>query len=516
MTMLACPKCAEPVTLPERASRLATVRCPLCQEEFPLAEVFAQLPPALIVVDDPQPVAAPAALVGWGGSQEPDELALMPAETVPGFAPLSIETDAARAPAAAAPGRRRPGAAAKKRQPKNPVTEGVKIVLGGIAGLAIAQVILWWVGSSQAWPKQRADMLQLAPKVARLLPWVVPERYRSERPATDAPDASPFGAGAVAGTDSTTIGSHELPERTFVDPNADDGAGDRQGAEPTAKKKSRQAAGQSRSTAGKEAEATWPDGQTPASTLDLDIADMPELPNDSLDDLGFNADLLADDKPIADPVVMPVESLAPAVDPEMEAAEVEAAEVEAAAGALRKAPQITPAELRTAVEEAQTAFSALKAAQEDDIRPLLRQTYPVLAKLGETVAFSLPAGDEWQAAGELLQTVLAEEEKLALLGRVGVGWLRAPARDNNGVLLVGTVKQVRQQGPYHVTDLLIPGGDQVIAVYRAAEPGQTYPLDSQLVVFGAILSDPRSELEGYDGDADYVVWQGLAEHVAAP
>jgi hypothetical protein len=506
MTMIACPKCAEPVTLPERASRLATVRCPLCQEEFPLAEVLAQLPPALIVVDDPQPAAAPAAPLGWSGPQEPDELALMPAETVPGFAPLSIETDAARAPASAAPGRRRPGAAAKKRQPKNPVMEGVKIVLGGIAGLVIAQVILWWVGSSQAWPKQRADMFQLAPKVARLLPWVVPERYRSERPATDAPGGSPFGAGAVARTDSTTIGSQELPERTFVDPNADDGAGDRQGAEPTAKKNSRRAAGQSRSTAGKKAEATWPDGQAPATSLDLDIADMPELADDSLDDLGLNAELLANDEPIADPVVMPVETLAPEVDPE----------AEAAAAGLRKAPQITPAELRTAVEEAQTAFSALKAAQADDIRPLLRQTYPVLAKLGETVAFSQPAGDEWRAAGELLQTVLAEEEKLALLGRVGGGWLRAPARDNNGVLLVGTVKQVRQQGRYHVTDLLIPGGDQVVAVYSIAEPGETYGPDAQLVVFGAILSDPRSELEGYDGDAEYVIWQGLAEHIAAP
>ena len=72
------------------------------------------------------------------------------------------------------------------------------------------------------------------------------------------------------------------------------------------------------------------------------------------------------------------------------------------------------------------------------------------------------------------------------LGRVGGGWLRAPARDNDGVLLVGTVKQVRQQGPYRVTDLLLPGSDQTVAVYSAAEPGVAYPLDQRLVVFGAI------------------------------
>ena len=57
MTIVACPKCADSVVLPGRASRLATVRCPLCQEQFPLAEVLDKLPPALIVVDDPEAAA---------------------------------------------------------------------------------------------------------------------------------------------------------------------------------------------------------------------------------------------------------------------------------------------------------------------------------------------------------------------------------------------------------------------------------------------------------------------------
>lgn len=509
MTMIACPKCAESVALPERASRLATVRCPLCQEEFPLAEVLAQLPPALIVVADPQPVAAPPAEAdSWDVSPEADELALRPAESVAGFAPLSIETEAPRPSASTATSRRRPSVGARKRPPKNPVMEGVKIVLGGIAGLVIAQVILWWVGSSQAWPKQRADMFQLAPKVARVLPWIVPERYRGERPASDAADASEFGA--VASSGANTSGLQELPERTFVDPNAAGGADDRQGAEPAAKRKTSRAGGKSVPAAGNGAAAV-PDGLAPAPALDVDLAEIPDIADSTLDDLGLEADMLAEDEPIADPVVMPVEALAPPASPE-----AEPAGAEPVAGPVRPAPRSTPAELGTAVEAARTAFSALQDSSEDDIVSLLRQTYPVLAKLGETVARAAPGGDEWQAAGELLREVRAEEEKLALLGRVGGGWLRAPARDNDGVLLVGTVKQVRQQGPYRVTDLLLPGSDQTVAVYSAAEPGVAYPLDQRLVVFGAILSDPRSELEGYDGDAEYVVWQGLAEQLPAP
>ena len=54
MTIVACPKCADLVALPDRASRRATVRCPLCQAQFLLTEVLDKLPPALLVVDDPE------------------------------------------------------------------------------------------------------------------------------------------------------------------------------------------------------------------------------------------------------------------------------------------------------------------------------------------------------------------------------------------------------------------------------------------------------------------------------
>jgi hypothetical protein len=442
-------------------------------------------------------------------SQDSDELALLPAENVAGFAPLSIETDTARAPASAASARRRPGVAARKRKPKNPLMEGVKIVLGGVAGLAIAQVILWWVGSSQAWPKQRADMFQLAPKVARFVPWVVPERYRSERPATSAADASEYGAGTVAMDESSSVRPQGIPERTFIDPNADGDANGAERAGPVAKKKTgRPVGGGGFGRMG----AAAPNGpaadMAPAATSEVDLGQVPELDDSSLDDL--NLDMLADDEPIADPVVTPVETPEQAAEPEP------VTEPEPRAEPLPKAPRTTAAELRSAVEEARTAFAALQGSPEADIRPLLRQTYPVLAKLGETAAFAAPRGDEWQAANDLLRTVIAEEETLSMLGRVGGGWLKAPARDNNGVLLVGTVKQMHKQGGYHVTELLIPGSDQAIAVYSDMPPREVHPPGTQLVVMGAVIGDPSGELEGYDGDADYVVWQGLAEQTAAP
>ena len=61
MTTVSCPKCSDQVTVPASAPRSARVRCPLCQEEYDLADALAQLPPTLIVISaslDEEPVLA--------------------------------------------------------------------------------------------------------------------------------------------------------------------------------------------------------------------------------------------------------------------------------------------------------------------------------------------------------------------------------------------------------------------------------------------------------------------------
>ncbi len=504
MTIVACPKCGDSVALPGRASRLAVVRCPLCQEQFPLGEVLDKLPPALIVVDDPgaadAEAAADAALEGFAAP------ARQGTADGGGFAPLSIET--AAAPATTAPRGRRPVVRAK-RKPKNPVVEGIKIVLGGVAGLAIAQVILWWVGSSQAWPKQRADMFALAPKVARFAPWIVPERYRGGQPtgeATGGPEKEPIG---VAGGDSRNAQSRDLPQRSFVDPNTSGGADpDAKSNRGTAKKSSRSGNKKSSPAAssGEGPYSTWGmGGAAPAVKPTPDQDTLPEVDDKAIEDL-LDLDMPTD-TPVADPDVSAV------MEPDSEPA----GESQPSTSPLPNAPRTTEAELRTAVDEARQVVQALTAATEADSRSLLRQAYVALAKLGETAAYRSPAeASELQAAGDLLKTVVAEEEKLVTLGRAAGGWLNTAARDNNGVLLVGTVKQTRQQGSYRVVELLIPGREPPLAVYSSAGSGAECPPDAKLVVLGAIVTNPARDLVGYEGDGEPVIWQGLLDVLPAP
>ena len=76
MIVANCPRCFDPVRIPDELPGAAQLRCPLCQAEFELSEILDHLPPALEVVGTPQlePVGAEAlASVTSGGSSVLDE-----------------------------------------------------------------------------------------------------------------------------------------------------------------------------------------------------------------------------------------------------------------------------------------------------------------------------------------------------------------------------------------------------------------------------------------------------------
>ncbi len=52
-SIVACPRCAGQVSISSGASPTAHVCCPLCDSQYPLSELLAALPPALIIVDSP-------------------------------------------------------------------------------------------------------------------------------------------------------------------------------------------------------------------------------------------------------------------------------------------------------------------------------------------------------------------------------------------------------------------------------------------------------------------------------
>ncbi len=153
-----CPKCKQPVTVPDGVDPADRVRCPLCDAEYPLSEAMESAPPALIRVD-----AAPAETEPPTDTEPPGE-GLSPDfgdETDYGLATETdgtpaIDTGATAVDAEAfaqfTPGDESAGepesltATMKKRRQQEKKKSGLweipKIIGGGIAGLIIGYYIL--------------------------------------------------------------------------------------------------------------------------------------------------------------------------------------------------------------------------------------------------------------------------------------------------------------------------------------------------------------------------------------
>jgi uncharacterized protein YbaR (Trm112 family) len=159
MTIVACPACGDEVTAPERAAAETIVRCPLCGEQYPLAEALSDIPPMLQIV-----ASGPAVATSDDGD-------LQLATPVEPRKPFVFEEK---------PGPRRPatrsGSGRSRRPERNPLVEALKIVAGGVVGLTIGQLILWWMPGN--WGVNNRDPARLGRNYGQYVPWLVPASIR--------------------------------------------------------------------------------------------------------------------------------------------------------------------------------------------------------------------------------------------------------------------------------------------------------------------------------------------------
>jgi hypothetical protein len=214
------------VSLPAAASPAAWVRCPLCRSEYRLHDALDFVPPALEIILPPRqssdshhavpavaavPLRAPGAMAGAPqipdlltepgreSATQPqqdlieggDEYQLQPAEPDP--MPPPLRTPVAKTPSAAAPANQAATAtenldepwlnadaantkhgSRRRKKPKNPLVEIIKIAVGGLAGLAIGNAILFW--------GLKIDLLDLK---KHLPDFMIPDGLRSADPTSN-------------------------------------------------------------------------------------------------------------------------------------------------------------------------------------------------------------------------------------------------------------------------------------------------------------------------------------------
>lgn len=205
MSVATCPHCEGQVTLPPGARPAARVKCPLCEAEYALSEIYEKLPPMLVLLEAPVEAEVVAGSGVSHGASAFDSL-FMPSGEANGEGELHLAGDEEPAFDFGAPSEGGTAVAAApstktlptraKRPPKSAMKEGIKIVLGGIVGLTIGYFILLWAAG-----RDLADDVANKP-IGTVMPswmqWSLPAAHRHPKPAAtnDNPPAEDQGASA--------------------------------------------------------------------------------------------------------------------------------------------------------------------------------------------------------------------------------------------------------------------------------------------------------------------------------
>jgi len=439
MTIVRCPRCRDEVTAPAKASTKALVRCPLCLEEYLLSEALTGVPPALIVVGGEVDEQSAEQVGG-------DEYRLSGG----GFA--GVFDTSASADAAVAPSRPSVTAAPRPKKPeKNAALELVKIVLGGVVGLAIGLVVLWW--------GFRRDPLNLGPDVANYAPWLVPAQFHGKSKTTDS-------EAVVAPTKTRNASKPRAEEAARV---ADTGA------ELERRPSSAESAGFD----------SGPLDSPPAATKKEPADNAAEAkPAPPMPDL---TDLLPNDTPPAE--------LLPA----------DAKSVPSAASFAQAMATATDALAR---------YEGLPKEDAEARREAFTKLFEATSEVGRVISFLNPLNTELSEdiarLQDLLDTISGAKGSSKLNPVKFLASQQWPkAKSDDGLLVAGTVKAIQPAGQlFEFTLDASSRSEFFVPILTTTNPDELCAVGDVVVIVGRVLDEPQKHLPGYEGQQSRVLLLG--------
>lgn len=561
---VSCPKCREQVTLPAGVSPSARVECPLCSQVYHFEEVLDLLPPQLIVLDD----------VPDAGREEASAAEMVPAETLPlvdtgeqvpsmGFDNFEFETS----PPPQLRSKRSIRGQRNARR-KSPLLELSKIIAGGVVGLLIGQLILWW-GLAK-------DPLRTAADVAAVAPWAVPPKFHAvpqvhDPQAAPLPQRSPRDRKSVPvsrDATATNAESASLPNQVAaVSPSAgyfgnEPGrAGSSRAlpppqlstetvepdADPVMGKQKQ--VDDSPSTLPVEAPSNFPE-RTDASVADLPSSttvrserlpfelpsedDLPasrsETPSGEPDRIEASSDELGNQDEMQSEA--PVTAAPKATLGRDPAAETPRAGVAAGEEQLRATsrdsvqppvggpggPNAATKELVSRLTAAHQAAAKWKAAEPVDVaerRRLAAQFYRSLAGVGSAL-YNCPPGDpdlRRYRAGvrELLEEIAADDEQRSVVELAAPSWISAMG-GGSGAIVFGEVHDVAAVGDWLRVHLKLRPGNQ-LTIFARPENAELEE-GASVAVLGRLVEPEKPSIAPYATTTDTVLIECLTVSAA--
>ena len=115
-----------------------------------------------------------------------------------------------------------------------------------------------------------------------------------------------------------------------------------------------------------------------------------------------------------------------------------------------------------------------------------------------------------------LESVANDAKKLDFIAEVGATWIKRPTPPNNGVLLVGSVKETSREGGLVQVQLDVGGSGPAVVLCGDVAAAPNAPERTRVLASGVIVREPAKALRGYEGTAESVVWLQSCTALSAP
>ncbi|MEQ8785505.1 MAG: hypothetical protein RIC55_04370 [Pirellulaceae bacterium] len=533
MIVSKCPYCREAVTIPD-APRQSRARCPLCMEQYTLAEALERCPPVLELIDAPSdsddgfvggyPLAAAGA--GFDSAYDADD-------APPSFDFAEDPAPGGVATATAAKSTGKPSSASStasaatsvprrpRKKAKNPAIEIAKVVVGGVLGLSIAQLLLWWLPFNLNTGQR--DPTSLGRNIGPYVPWIVPAQVRGVEPAeANAGQGSGEDKDAKALQDDSVWGQAARDQRQR----------EQNGGRPPRQNNNqgRQGAGNGNKGGGQPNRNKPPAGNPSANNTSNTGLGGIELPGVAVlpgDPLGGGESPFGKEENLLDPEIL--------VDPEA----VDPEAVDPKAGATTPKPpkgggkptrrtsgwkspgKRTADDVAAAIEAARSANEAYDSAPSDAPAAqrigLANALYASLAELGLVLGHidpqELPTVQPHVGQLNEFLTSLGDN-KFNGLSYLASKWLADSDRANNGVALVGTIESIEPiEGDYYRTRLKT--GDNTTQIVGWVSPQTEFRPGARVLVLGVIVDSPVEKLIAFNGSPTQVVCGSFSQVLKA-
>ena len=453
MLVSRCPSCNESITVPD-APRVSRVRCPLCQDEYLLSDVLDKSPPMLELLD------APAGSVAFSATEA--ETRGVPAAfafdeaPAPAAEPAAFDFDAGSAPATASrPVTKAPRRARRKQ--RNPLVEVAKIVGGGVAGLFIAQMLLWWLPLDLQ--SSQRDPVQLGRNLSPYVPWIMPAEVRGEQPPSG--EQSPENS-----TDNTSPKNDNSP---FAPKNIERDRQQRNGGSLPQQDSQTTDDG-----------LTGANGGAPSATSSTDAS-------------------ASSGSPLVEP--SPATRTSPDVLPNI---------AKSSKPGFKVPDNRSIEDLRSAIAKAGAANAAYDAAGQSQKAELAHAMYLAMAELSEVFTFLDQSKIEslvqpLKSLNELLGGL--DARKYDGFASLAADWHQSNERSSNGIVLVGKIQQKVDIGDsgYYESSIELGDTGKTVSVVGWIGPSNRFRVGARVLILGAILDDPAAHLNNFPGSAPQTI-----------